>query len=534
MRKCLPTITIWFIVGMGWMMAVAHEEKPIEWSFDKDAVGKAPAGWKIASPSPAEGKSAWTVVADPSAPTPPNVFSLTVPEGTDSGYNLAMAEKIAVKDVDLSVKLRANGGKNDQGGGLIWRYKDEKNYYVCRINPLEGNYRVYKVVDGKRTQLQSADVNTDSGKWYTLRVVMTGNQMICYLDGQKLLEASDDTFKDAGLVGLWTKADAATSFDNVVAAPAATNDGAALLNRVRVIPLPGIEGRMDHMTLDATGQRLFLAALGNNTVEVVDLREGVRTRQLHGTKEPQGVVLIKESNRLVVASGEDGKCRFYDASPSVIGTVDGLDDADNVRYEREHKHIYVGYGKGALAVIDADGMKKIADIPLAGHPESFQLEAKGTRIFVNVPTARYIAVIDREKRAVVATWAITEVEQNYPMALDEANHRLFVGCRKPAKMLVLDTQTGRTITAYDCCGDADDVFYDAGARRIYVSGGEGCISVFQQESADTYREAGRVPTAPGARTSLFVPETRTLYLAVPHRGEQQAEIRVFTASSPKP
>ncbi len=224
MRKHLPTITMALIAGLGWMMAMAHDEKPIEWNFDKDTVGKAPAGWKIVSPSSADGKNAWTVAADPSAPTPPNVLSLTVPEGADSGYNLAVVEKIAVKDVDLSVKLRANGGKNDQGGGLVWRYKDEKNYYVCRINPLEGNFRLYKVVDGKRTQLQSADVNTESGKWYILRVMMTETQIICYLHGQKLLEATDDTFKDAGQVGLWTKADAATSFDIVSATSIAPHD----------------------------------------------------------------------------------------------------------------------------------------------------------------------------------------------------------------------------------------------------------------------------------------------------------------------
>lgn len=218
MKKWLPAFTFGLVVVVGWMMAAAHEEKPIEWNFDKDPVGKAPAGWKIASPSPVEGRSAWTVVVDPSSPSPPNVFALAVTEGTDSGFNLAMVEKIAVKDVDLSVKLKANGGKVDQGGGVVWRAKDEKNYYICRINPLEGNYRVYKVVDGKRTQLQSADVNTEAAKWYTLRAEMIGTKITCYLDGKKLLEASDDTFKDVGLVGVWTKADAATSFDNLIAA----------------------------------------------------------------------------------------------------------------------------------------------------------------------------------------------------------------------------------------------------------------------------------------------------------------------------
>jgi len=219
MEKCVPKIGLCFIAALGWMMVAAQEEKSQEWDFDSDAVGKAPVEWRIASPSPVNGKSAWTVAVDPSAPTPPNVFSLSVPEGADGGYNLAMVERIAVKDLDLSVKVKANGGKADQGGGVIWRCKDEKNYYVCRFNPLEGNYRVYKVVDGKRTQLQSADVSTDSGKWYTLRAVMTGTAITCYLDGKKLLEASDDTFKGAGMVGVWTKADAATSFDNLVAAP---------------------------------------------------------------------------------------------------------------------------------------------------------------------------------------------------------------------------------------------------------------------------------------------------------------------------
>lgn len=308
----------------------------------------------------------------------------------------------------------------------------------------------------------------------------------------------------------------------------------ALLRLEYSIALPTVEGRMDHMTLDASGQRLFLAALGNNTVEVVDLRERKRTDQIEGTREPQGVALIPNSNYVVVASGEDGKCRFYGSSLGVRGTVEGLDDADNVRFDREHKKVYVGYGKGALAVIDSDRMKKTADIPLSGHPESFQLEEQGTRIFVNVPAAHHIAVVDRERRSVLATWPVSEADQNYPMALDEANHRLFIGCRSPAKLLVFDTQSGKTISTLDCCGDADDVFYDATARRIYVSGGEGCISVFQQKSADSYREAGRMTTAPGARTSLYVSDTQTLYLAVPHRGDQQAEIRVLTAGSSKP
>lgn len=222
--KCLPTFALGLVVGLAWIMAAAHEEKVLEWNFDEDAVGQPPSGWRIASPSPVDGKSAWTVRADPSAPTPPNVLSLSMNEGADDGFNLALVEKIAVKDVDLSVKLKANGGKADQGGGLVWRCKDEKNYYACRINPLESNYRIYKIVDGLRTQLQSANVKTESGKWYTLRAVMKGTAITCYLDGKKLLTASDDTFKNAGAIGVWTKADAATSFDIVTAVLIAPHD----------------------------------------------------------------------------------------------------------------------------------------------------------------------------------------------------------------------------------------------------------------------------------------------------------------------
>jgi hypothetical protein len=169
----------------------------------------------------------------------------------------------------------------------------------------------------------------------------------------------------------------------------------------------------------------------------------------------------------------------------------------------------------------------LADIKLEGHPESFQLESQGHRLFVNVPTAHHVAVVDREKRAVVAKWPVKEAAANFPMALDETNHRLLIGCRKPAKLLVLDSQSGKVVASMDCCGDTDDVFYDAAHKRVYVSGGEGCISIFEQSDPDHYRLAETLKTAAGARTSLFVPQTGRLYLAIPHRLSQPAEIQVF-------
>jgi hypothetical protein len=217
----------------------------------------------------------------------------------------------------------------------------------------------------------------------------------------------------------------------------------------------------------------------------------------------------------------------YDRSLKLLGSVGDLEDADNVRYDAQAKLIYVGYGKGALAIIDPEKITKLADIPLEGHPESFQLEAKGKRIFVNVPTAHRIAVIDRQKRAVVAKWPVKEAAANFPMALDEADHRLLIGCRQPAKLLALDTDTGRALARVDCCGDTDDLFYDPATKHVYVSGGEGSISVFEQTNPNHYRLVQTVTSASGARTALFVPAKGMLYLAIPHRGNQEAEIRAF-------
>jgi len=189
------------------------------WIFEQDQAGQPPAGWKLVYTNPAEGKAAWRVTQDPKAMSGPNVLTLEAKSGGGT-FNLAMAETTSYQDVDVRTRIRANSGHEDQGGGLIWRAKDENNYYVCRINPLESNFRVYKVVDGKRQQLQSADATLETGQWAVVRAKMVGHRIQCYLDGKKLLDVTDDSFKDAGRVGLWTKADASSSFDNIAVQPA--------------------------------------------------------------------------------------------------------------------------------------------------------------------------------------------------------------------------------------------------------------------------------------------------------------------------
>jgi DNA-binding beta-propeller fold protein YncE len=205
------------------------------------------------------------------------------------------------------------------------------------------------------------------------------------------------------------------------------------------------------------------------------------------------------------------------------------DDSDNARYDLATKHLFVGFGGGALAAINPADGKVLGQAKLSGHPESFQLERSSSRVFVNVPAAGQIAVVDRAAMTVIATWPVVSAKSNFPMALDEENHRVFIGCRRPAKVLVYDTTTGKESGSFDIVGDTDDLFYDAARKRLYVSGGQGYLDVFQVDDGNHAARLAHIATAPGARTSLFVPEQGRLYLAVPHRGNQQSKIQIYEA-----
>lgn len=201
------------------LLAAATAVADETWTYEDAAAGKLPDGWSRAQTGKGEG-SVWKVRQDESAPAGANVLTQTSSAGPNPLFNLCVAAKSSYKDVDLTVSFKALTGKIDQGGGPVWRYKDANNYYIARMNPLEDNFRVYKVVDGRRQQLGSSDVEAPAGKWHTIRVVQKGNQIQCYLNGKLHLDVKDDTFTDAGKIGLWTKADAVTSFDKLsVATP---------------------------------------------------------------------------------------------------------------------------------------------------------------------------------------------------------------------------------------------------------------------------------------------------------------------------
>jgi DNA-binding beta-propeller fold protein YncE len=308
-------------------------------------------------------------------------------------------------------------------------------------------------------------------------------------------------------------------------APAA-GDPLAIVGRIE---LPGVEGRFDHFAFDAVSGRLFVAALGNNTIEVIDTRSAKRATSARGVDEPQGLAFVPPG-RLIVANGGTGDVQIREGQNlHLVASVKTPGDADNVRYDPAAARAYVGVGSGALVAIDPASAKKLGEIHLPAHPESFQLERSGSRVFVNVPNAHQVAVIDRQSMSVAATWRIAAAAANYPMALDEDGRRLFVVCRTPARVLAYDTTSGTMAASFQTVGDADDVFWDARRKRLYVIGGQGFVDVVQAQGGDRFTSVAHLTTGSGARTGLFVPEVGRLFVAVPHRGAQAAAILVLAA-----
>jgi DNA-binding beta-propeller fold protein YncE len=276
------------------------------------------------------------------------------------------------------------------------------------------------------------------------------------------------------------------------------------------IALPDTGGRIDHMAVDIARKRLFVAELGNGTLDVVDLSSGKVIHRIAGLKEPQGVAYEPKSDLLAVANGGDGSLRLYAAADfAPRGTVKLGEDADNVRVDVRNGHLVVGYGSGALAVIDPVKAQKLRDIALPGHPESFRLS--GSRVFVNVPDAGQIVLADLDSGQVSGKWTPEQLASNFPLMLDDAGH-VAVVLRTPARLTLLDAGSGKMVAGADTCGDSDDLFFDADRGRFYVSCGSGAVDVFSSDKTGLHKVA-RITTMWGARTSLFVPEMDRLFVA---------------------
>jgi DNA-binding beta-propeller fold protein YncE len=293
------------------------------------------------------------------------------------------------------------------------------------------------------------------------------------------------------------------------------------------IILQNVNGRMDHIAYDSTGHLAFIAALGNNTVEIADIGTGKIVHTITGMHEPQGVAYIPSQKKLAVANGGNGNCIFFDApSFTQLNVVRLKNDVDNIRYDAGSQLLYVGHGSGAIAVIDPNSMKLVADIQLDGHPESFQVSKAHNRMYINVPGADEVEVMSLSNNKIMEKWKNKIASSNFPMALDDQGNRLFIGYRSPARLIMVNTSTGETLSVVECSGDADDIFYNSSDSLVFVSAGKGFVDVFKA-GKNKLLPISHIKTKSGARTSLLLKAEKKFLLAVPARGENPAALWIY-------
>lgn len=312
----------------------------------------------------------------------------------------------------------------------------------------------------------------------------------------------------------------------------ANSQGSAPLKLVQTIPMPGVQGHMDHITVDVSGKRLFVPANGENqnTVEVIDLKAGKRIFSIPGQNRPQGTFYSADFNKLFVTNGTDGTCKIFQGeSFKLLDNLTLGPDANQVGYDPETKYLYAGLGdrnSGALAIIDTSNNQHLGDIKTDARPGGITFEKSGQRIFVNLNGNTKLGVLDRKKREQITTWPVTGAENYGPLALDESHHRLFLGSRKPPMLIVFDTETGKQITQLESVPNIDGVWYDAPRKRIYITG-NGSIAVYDQKGADDYSSMVKIASESDSQPSLWVPQFNRLYISVVQAGSRDAEILVY-------
>lgn len=331
-------------------------------------------------------------------------------------------------------------------------------------------------------------------------------------------------------------------------------------------PNVGVPGRLDHLAYDPATDRLFVAALENNSLEVIDLATGERVKSIPDLPHPQGIAVVSTAGRVAVGCGGDGLVHVFDTRTlEETNTVKAGPGADNVRYDAKANTIYVANrvsdrrsaagAPGVLTAVDAATWEVLRPIEFTSRPESFQLDPNSARIFANVPgglraTADgVVRVVDRNTGAAVAEITLPDRARNYPMAFDPVHERLFTVCRRPARLIAIDTRAYRVITEAKCTDDSDDLFYDAQTDRVIVICGGyrpdfdddatrpanppsemGTIDVFAVGPAGGLRKIAETPTARHARTGYFVPTRRAIYVAVPPQDGHDAQILEFKVS----
>ncbi len=319
--------------------------------------------------------------------------------------------------------------------------------------------------------------------------------------------------------------------------PAYAQDHAPL-RLVQTIPMPNVQGRIDHMDVDVKGKRLFVAGLENGSLEVVDLQAGKWLKSIPGFKKTQGVAYVSSLNKVFVASGDDGMLRVFRADTLDLLDAIKLDLGPNrVAYDPHRKLLYVGYGGkdagkdyGEVGIIDANTDKHVGDVKVEAHPAELLLDESGNTLFVFVSAASKVQVVDTKKREVMSTWPVSS-QRNGDGAFDETTHRLFIGTRTPPRMIVMDSQTGKEVANLPTVEGMDGVYFDTARKRVYVSGGRdfdvGYVFAYQQKDTVHYEAIGKIPTKSGAGTSFWSPELNRYYVAAPAHENEGAAILVF-------
>jgi DNA-binding beta-propeller fold protein YncE len=313
------------------------------------------------------------------------------------------------------------------------------------------------------------------------------------------------------------------------------------LHLVKTVAVPGVQRKWDHFGVDLPGNRLFVSSEEEPAIEVFELKTGKHLHTLNDYKETHNVLALPELRKLFVVDGGTSEIKVLDySSYKVTGHIGLATDADSIAYDPAKKLLYIVNGGRAaktpyclISIVDVAGEKKLADLKLdTNRLESMALEKSGNRLFVNMTCANEIGVVDRDKRSLVQTWPITGAKENVPMQYDEANHRLFVVTRKPSKLIVANTDTGKEVTGLSVRDFVDDLAFDPGQPSLRNRRrGEGAVSVIAQRDADTYEVIANVPTKPGAKTGKLVPELHRLYVGVPTKEKQEAQILIFELPS---
>jgi DNA-binding beta-propeller fold protein YncE len=313
-------------------------------------------------------------------------------------------------------------------------------------------------------------------------------------------------------------------------APPATNQELPPLQLVEVVPMPGVAGRIDHMTADIKRHRLFVSALGNNSVEVVDYSIGKWIYSISGLNQPKGIVYVPDFGELFVVNLGDGTLKIYDDSYSEIKTLGIGVHVDYVHYDPSSKKVLVALSEskttGGLAIIDPATNERIGTVKTDGPPEDFAIESSGQHIFASIYDTSMVESVDR-KTGQLTKWQFNNAYKPVPLALNEPDHRLFVMSRIPPVMLVIDTETGKEVQRIPVGGISADLFFDPSNKRIFNVNGAGFISVFQQKDPNHYELVENVPTTVGARSGWFHEVFHRLFIAIPAKADGPAQIWEF-------